>query len=921
MFVSYSHLLLIVLIVDKSCSTVDAQAFSSNYNVYEESGDYIIGGLLPVHYENCFSLRELETLHRLEAMAYAVRQVNNDPDILPNVTLGFRIYDTCSYEPVALSRATLFIPASQIIGNTSGCDHAKEFENTTTVIGIIGSEKSVTTQAAAQLFSVYDIPLVSFFATSDDLDDTGRFPYFLRMIPPDDLQVKAIIDILLYFKWDYVSIIYSGDSYGRNALDSFRQNFVFQESLCLAIEFEVKTNTSKAVIDGVIELILSRADTSKVVIMFTQINHANMVLKSMTEKGAMGRIQLIGSDGWGMSIGEIDKENREMALGAIKTQLPDEEDLEFEDYFKLLVGGTNPTMPGRKNPWLGVFTLVYLIDCLTEGCDLIYHSRGYSESSGVSRVIDSVKAYAYALDYIQKDLCKNPNIPCDVKKLFQSGKLVFEYIKKVTSRDSPYTGMFSKEIDVKQMTYELEVIARSLDSESGGYELRRIGEWNKLGNKSLTITEENIPWSVQNGGNPPTSYCSQPCEKGYLTTRIGDHKCCWKCTPCPERSVVNDSRCVACEDTETPDEARLVCLQVVPSYILWNEPVTILLSLMTSLGILTTCLVLADYIRHNQHSLIKASSRELSYIMLSGVLLSYTLVFFLFGEPTVIKCYFIRHCFMMSFTLTYAPLLTRANRIYRIFKAGKRSAKRPSLISPKSQVAIAMAFVAMQLLINIAWQIQNKPKPEEQVISPGVVEIMCNTSDAEMIVSLSYNVILVLLCSVHAFMTRKVPTNYNESRFISLSVYTTVVIWLAFIPCYFLLPDAKVKLVVMSVALIFSGSITLVFMFFTKLYAVHFVAEANVHAAGTYKENGSTVGNANLNNLNIVNKLNAQSRQRAIISNILRGKTAVAPSTSDNQPMDNDDDDKGNTAERIRQRCFHSLNVQDQAMIHVSTDP
>ena len=135
MFVSYSHLLLIVLIVDKSCSTVDAQAFSSNYNVYEESGDYIIGGLLPVHYENCFSLRELETLHRLEAMAYAVRQVNNDPDILPNVTLGFRIYDTCSYEPVALSRATLFIPASQIIGNTSGCDHAKEFENTTTVIG------------------------------------------------------------------------------------------------------------------------------------------------------------------------------------------------------------------------------------------------------------------------------------------------------------------------------------------------------------------------------------------------------------------------------------------------------------------------------------------------------------------------------------------------------------------------------------------------------------------------------------------------------------------------------------------------------------------------------------------------------------------------------------------------------------------
>lgn len=135
MYVSREHLLFIVLIVSKSALTIDAQGFQSTYTVYEESGDYIIGGLFPVHYENCILLREMETLHRLEAMAYAVRQINTRRDILPGITLGFRIYDTCSYEPVAVSRATLFIPATQLLGNTSGCDHASEFDNTTPVIG------------------------------------------------------------------------------------------------------------------------------------------------------------------------------------------------------------------------------------------------------------------------------------------------------------------------------------------------------------------------------------------------------------------------------------------------------------------------------------------------------------------------------------------------------------------------------------------------------------------------------------------------------------------------------------------------------------------------------------------------------------------------------------------------------------------
>ena len=150
MNVNYCLIFIAIIVEQQTVSIVDAQSIYSNYRVYEESGDYIIGGLFPVHYENCLSLREMETLHRLEAMAFAIRQINERKDILPNIKLGFRIYDTCSYEPVALSRATLFIPAMQFVGNTTGCEDAPDNtkpiigEGTTCTFCLLNGEKLIT---------------------------------------------------------------------------------------------------------------------------------------------------------------------------------------------------------------------------------------------------------------------------------------------------------------------------------------------------------------------------------------------------------------------------------------------------------------------------------------------------------------------------------------------------------------------------------------------------------------------------------------------------------------------------------------------------------------------------------------------------------------------------------------------------------
>ncbi|EPY81134.1 metabotropic glutamate receptor 8-like protein [Camelus ferus] len=79
-------------------------------------GDIILGGLFPVHAKGergvpCGELKKEKGIHRLEAMLYAIDQINKDPELLSNITLGVRILDTCSRDTYALEQSLTFVQA------------------------------------------------------------------------------------------------------------------------------------------------------------------------------------------------------------------------------------------------------------------------------------------------------------------------------------------------------------------------------------------------------------------------------------------------------------------------------------------------------------------------------------------------------------------------------------------------------------------------------------------------------------------------------------------------------------------------------------------------------------------------------------------------------------------------------------------
>ena len=84
-------------------------------------------------------------------------------------------------------------------------------------------------------------------------------------------------------------------------------------------------------------------------------------------------------------------------------------------------------------------------------------------------------------------------------------------------------------------------------------------------------------------------------------------------------------------------------------------------------------------------------------MLLGGILLCYTNTFFLLAEPMIITCAIQRLGVGTGFSIIYGALFTKTNRISRIFDSASRSAKRPSFISPKSQVMITSSIIGFQV--------------------------------------------------------------------------------------------------------------------------------------------------------------------------------------------------------------------------------
>ncbi|XP_060112558.1 vomeronasal type-2 receptor 26-like [Heteronotia binoei] len=163
----------------------------------------------------------------LLALAFAVDEINMDPKILPNVTLGFHIYDT--YKDYKMSYRTtleLLYKCHRYFPNFE-CDIQK---NLMAIIGALGSDDSFH---MADILGLYKIPQLTYgsFPPVDRVN--AKSPSFYHMVPNEAHQYTGIVQLLQHFGWTWVGLFAVTDDSGEHFIQEM-EPLLFQHRICVA---------------------------------------------------------------------------------------------------------------------------------------------------------------------------------------------------------------------------------------------------------------------------------------------------------------------------------------------------------------------------------------------------------------------------------------------------------------------------------------------------------------------------------------------------------------------------------------------------------------------------------------------------------------------------------------------------------------
>lgn len=142
-----------------------------------------------------------------------------------------------------------------------------------------------------------------------------------------------------------------------------------------------------------------------------------------------------------------------------------------------------------------------------------------------------------------------------------------------------------------------------------------------------------------------------------------------------------------------------------------------------------TIFTMIVFIKHNNTPMVKASTRELSYIIMFGMFLCYSTTFALIAKPTKFTCYLTRILPGLSFAIIYGALVTKTNRIARILAGSKKRiiTKKPRFMSATAQVVITWLLVSVEVGIIVTLLIKEPVDKMFKYPSLDRVILTCNT--------------------------------------------------------------------------------------------------------------------------------------------------------------------------------------------------
>lgn len=829
----------------------------------KRKGDAQIVGIFPnsIYFDpstkQCYQYNLLN-IQLTQAFIYAVDElVNNNPNLLPGLKLGWQIIDSCSSAQHATTLLTTVIASSELqkfsqysCSRSSGLaqsqnnlinSSAMELNNfstyTSPIIGVVGDYFDYITTLLASYTSSLRYAHISYFSFNPTLDNRRLFPYFFRTSSSGVMLGQVVYDIIKKFKWNWISIIYA---VSKSVNYDFQQlgSFLLHNNVCVAYQNRINEDSAIDDMANVITAIKNQP-RSKVVLIFGREDIVYRFFKQAETQNLTG-ITWIGTYGWILST-RIRKLNPSVIGGTVGISIARNSLNNFTSYLKHLDLCNN-----LQNPWfiqavrekligLGIMNNENITNCSINSRlkdHLLANFYNFDDTSIF--VTDAILALAYALHHqlgCNQTFCP-PIDQFNFNRYRPSYKQFLHHVKfKISSQE--YFQFQSNGAS----THNFDIVNYQSITDSSGSKVIsvKIGTWNQHSNLKIDI--ERIVWNTGKAWHQvPLARCSDDCQPGsYFTSNpnltVKYQRCCWLCKTCQPQTIsskVNSLKCIQCVNFTKANRNQSDCIDLEVVGIQFDTPYAIIYYIFTAIFILLLIFVWIVMILYRHSPIVKGSNFILINVLLTFIsftLLTIALEFIPINQEI---------CNIRAFVVILVPsghLLTVVSKTIQIWLIFRNQINPKPWISKLMSTRNLMIFIIISMLIFssllLILVLYKRVSVLQVETIDGRLDSRCVFIISPIIVTIVVLIcILCISCFVLAFRVRKLPDNYNEARYIFIATAMLCFESVCSIPIYWA-STGESRRVLGIVILLLQSYTTLLSYFLPKIYIIFLQPDRN----------------------------------------------------------------------------------------------
>ncbi|XP_066438520.1 vomeronasal type-2 receptor 26-like [Eleutherodactylus coqui] len=348
----------------------------------------------------------------------------------------------------------------------------------------------------------------------------------------------------------------------------------------------------------------------------------------------------------------------------------------------------------------------------------------------------------------------------------------------------------------------------------------------------LSVNTQDIVWK-NNAKEVLRSQCSTSCSPGHRkVTSSSIYLCCYDCAPCSEGEMSNISdseNCMKCPEDTWSNENRTFCVLKKMEYLSYTmDIISVVLSCLSTFFCILTVLILIIFVSKHNTPIVRANNKNLSFVLLVSIMLSFLCVFLFLGRPVDGACMLRQISAGILLSVSVSSLLAKTLMVCIAFKATKPGSVWRRWTGVKLPNYVLLICSSVQVVLCMSWVTFSPPFQELDMHSyKEKIIVQCNEgSDLFFYSVLGYMGSLAAISFITAFLVRTLPDSFNEAKHITFSMLVFCSVWIAMIPAY-LSTKGKYMVAVEIFAILTSNAGLLGCIFLQKCYIILFRPELN----------------------------------------------------------------------------------------------